>query len=229
MSVNKVLDKTDTNMLVQHEDGSVENVSLSPLNRLLFDHDLWGVLRDGTEILTLSEGNREVTVIPGDDAREYTLGVSETESLHLGEHQKSALIDALRQVYDEGDERDPQPLIELYDRLRADMVRRRVVNGVGQNPPFASQLECREDGWLINGHLLLTWDNEFIHPGTTSRTVFGSGVRAGSSESAYQMTLSSAGNENREVTIDGQTYRLTDSEMEFVARAMFALKQAPSN
>jgi len=229
MSVNKVLDKTDTNMLVQHKDGSVENVSLSPLNRLLFDHGLWGVLRDGSEILQLDGEDRGVTLIPGEDAREYTMEVDETEPLHIGEHQKSELVDALMDCYGNDGERNPAPLLRLYDRLRANVVRQRVVNYIGESAALGNSIEMRDDGWLINGHLLLTWDNEFIHPGTTSRTVSGSAVRAGSSEPAYQMSLSHVGNENRTITADGETYRLTDAEMEFVARSLWAIKQAPNN
>ena len=41
------LDETDANLLVQHDDGRVEMISLSPMNKLLYDHDLWGLLREG--------------------------------------------------------------------------------------------------------------------------------------------------------------------------------------
>lgn len=226
---HQVLDKSESNMLIQRDTGEVENVPLSPLNRLLFDHNLWGLLREGGEILRLqSNDERGATIIAGDDARTYTLDVGSTESLHIGEHQKGDLVDALIDVY-ESDERRVAPIVELYDRLRASMVRQRVVNYIAQNPPTSSHVEIRADGWLIHGDLLLTWDSEFVHPETTSRTVRGSGVREGASDEAYQMQLGQTSSENRTLTIDGETRRLTDSEMKFVAKAMWSIKKAPNN
>lgn len=226
----KLLDKSDANLLVENDDGDIELVPLSPLNRLLFDHDLWGLLRRGDEIVQFpADGDRPtVTVQPDDNAENYTIRIGKYDPLHLGVHQKTRLVDALLEVYEDGDGNDPSPLIRLYDEVREKQVRRHVIEPLADQPPFAGRIEQSDDGWLLNGHLLLTWEREFYHPNTTSRRVVGSSVAPGSTERAYQVRFGSAPSEmDRELTVDGMSYRLTNAEMEFIARAMWGVTATP--
>ncbi|AGM10963.1 hypothetical protein M193_gp082 [Halorubrum tailed phage 7] len=226
----KLLDKNDANLLVENDDGEIELVPLSPLNRLLFDHGLWGLLRRGDEILIFGECEEhpQVTVQPDDAAENYTIRIGDYDPLHLGVHLKTKLVDALIEVYEEADGDDPTPIIRLYDNVREGRVRRRVIDGLAEQPPFAGHVEVNGDGWLLNGHLLLTWSRKFYHPDTTSRRVVGSSVAPGSTEKAYQVRFGNAPSEmERELTVEGVRYRLTNAEMEFIARAMWGVTVTP--
>lgn len=227
----ELLDKNDANLLVQNDNGEIELVPLSPLNRLLFDHDLWGLLRRGDEVVQFAatDDGPTVTIQPDRDAANYTIHVGQFDPLHLGVHQKSMLVDALIEVYEDGNGDDPEPIIRLYDRVRERQVRQHIIEPLADQPPFASRVEKTDDGWLINGHLLLTWEREFFHPNTTSRKVVGSGVAPGSSEKAYKVRFGDAAESmERELTIGGMRYRLTDAELEFIARAMWGITSAPA-
>ena len=110
-----ILDETDENLLVQHESGRVELIPLSPMNRLLYKHDLWGLLREGDEILMIgaTDTTPRVEVAPiEDEDNSYTLVVGDLEPLHLGPHHKSRLIDALMDYYESG---TPERLIHMFD------------------------------------------------------------------------------------------------------------------
>jgi len=227
----EILSDNDANWLVQYDDGSVDTVTKSPLNRLLFEHDLWGLLKRGDEIVTYSGDDKpDVTVISNDDATEYILKLSSSDDkLHLGEHQKPRLIEALHDVYSLDEGVSVEPLLELYDDIREGMVRKRLMEKMASYGPFANTVELVEDGWLIHGHLLLTWECEFYHPDTTSRNPTGGVViEKGSRATAYELRIGrDQQNTTREITLDGNQYRLTDSEMEFVARAIWAVAEAP--
>jgi hypothetical protein len=217
--------RTPANIVVQHDNGSVESIPLSPKNKLLFDHNLWGVLQDGSEILKLS-GNPGVTITPNDDSTEFTIVVGDAEPLHIGEDMKGRLMDALKDVYTKGNDRDLQPLIDLHDRIRDDRVRRYVVDSIVEMPPFSQyveegRLEVTSNGWLFGGELLLTWNCDFRHPETTSRKVSGSSINPGSADSAYDVSFNSRSTTHT-VEVDDNTYRLTNDEMDFMARALWA-------
>ena len=58
----------------------------------------------------------------------------------------------------------------------------------------------------------------------------GSAVSNGSSQEAYKINVQSATKDmDRTLTIDGQKFRLSDNEMEFFAKSIWALKSAPNN
>jgi len=228
----EVLQSNDANWLVQFDNGEVDTVTKSPLNRLLFDHDLWGLLKKGDEIVTYQGGENQpkVTVIPSDDATEFTLKVKDAnDDLHLGEHHKPDLIDALKEAHEPDDGVDVLPIIDLYDTIREDMVRESVMERMADYGPFSEAVEPRSGGWLIHDHLLLTWEGDFYHPDTTSRNRSGSVIKDGARAEAYDLRLDSCSlpSADRDVTIGGEQYRLTDAEMEFIARGVWAVAEAP--
>jgi len=60
--------------------------------------------------------------------------------------------------------------------------------------------------------------------------VSGSAVSNGSSQEAYKINVQSTTKDmDRTLTIDGQKFRLSDNEMEFFAKSIWALKNAPNN
>lgn len=225
-----ILEETNANWYVVKPDGSTENIPKSPENRLLYEHNLYSFLRHGNDVLVFNtdSDDTEVRVIASEDASEYDMIVGDGDRLHLGPHLKSDLVNALIEVYD-GDERDPAPLIEMYDDIRSERVREPVINELSAREPFASAVTTSADGWLIHDHLLLTWERDLHHPDTTAYNRRGNTVAEGSSEIAYELRVGepSSDDADRQLTVNGETYRLTDAEMEFVAKAAWGLKYAP--
>ena len=225
-----ILDETDANLLVQHDNGRVEMISLSPMNKLLYDHDLWGLLREGDEILMIgaTDTTPRVEVAPiEDEDNGYNLVVDDLEPLHLGPHHQSRLIDALMDYYESD---TPEQLIRMFDSIRNKQIRPCIFESLATKAPFSQAVEHEDGGWLIYDHLLLTFEGKFHHPDTTSRRVSGSAVSNGSSQEAYKINVQSTTKDmDRTLTIDGQKFRLSDNEMEFFAKSIWALKNAPNN
>lgn len=228
----EVIEETGANWLVKTDDGGTEMIGKSKTNRALIEYDLWGLLRDGTEVYQIkaNESRPSVTLIPDDEAMSYTLRVGDYEGIHLGPHMKSELVDALvdSRDNDEGREGEAESLISLYDRIRERRVRTEVVSALAEKPPFSANVEGTADGWVIHGYLLLTWERDFHHPDTTTYERSGSTVTEGSSEPAYRIDVGQASSKDREVTLNKKDYRLTDAEMEFMAKALWAIANAPS-
>lgn len=226
----EVLEENDTNWLVMTPDGSTETKTKnSDLNQLLYGENLWGLLDRGDEVWTCSNpetAEPTITIIPDDNAECYTIRVGDAPTLTLGANHKTDLVDSMAEMYNEYDGESVVPLIELYESVRANMVREDVLRPFLDM--FPDKVAERDDGWFINGHLLLTYEGEFYHPNNVSRNRSGSIIGEGTSVEAYQVDIDApAPDLNRDVTVDGEKYRLTNSEMDFLARAMWGLKKSP--
>jgi len=226
----EILEENSCNWLIRTNDGSITTkTKSSDLNQLLYGHGLWGLIDEGNEVW-MGGGTKDepkVTVIPDDNAKCYTLRVGDAPDLTLGEHRKADLVDAMASIYEDHDNESVAPLVSLYDRIRDNMVRQDVLQPFLD--AFTDKVGGRDDGWFINGHLLLTFEGEFHHPSTESRERNGQRViTQGSATSAYNVNISppEEGLE-RKVTVEGETYRLTDAEMEFLAKASWAIENTP--
>jgi hypothetical protein len=224
-----VLEENKTNYLVMTSDGrAVTKTKSSNLNQLLYGHNLSGLLEAQEEVLQIApeaEDEPTATIIPHGD-QEYELKFSSfPKPLVLAPHHKTLLVDALAEVFQEHDSETVAPLAALYEDIREDMVRNSALEAFSALPG----VEVRESGWFINGHLLLSWEREFYHPNNDSRTRAGSTVvPVKSSAEAYNVRIASAeADMDRTVENDGTEYRLTDSEVEFLAKAMWAIKNTP--
>lgn len=234
----EILDDTPANMLVKFSDDRVENLSKSPTNVLLYEHNLWGLLRTGNEILSMDRDDYPpVQIIPDENAERYTLRVG-GEELNMSPDMKPRLVDTLHEVYKSDGEETPQPIIDLFDEVRANMVRREVTDYFENIPPFLwlrkdgprtepnvpQILEITDNGWLFHDELLLTWEAEFRHPDTTQYELRGSVVATDGSNDAYKLRGIDHGEKERTMTIEGEEYRLTENELNFLSMAMFAVK-----
>lgn len=224
----QVLDENETNYLIMTDSGTATKTKSSKLNQLLFGHDLAGLLQEGSEVWSLNpEGQDKVTVIPDENAECYTLRFQGLpQELLLGKHHKTDLVDALAEIYEEHDGESITPLLTLYEEMREDMVREMLLDQFRQL--FADRVEKRKQGWFINGHLLLTYENEFYHSEYTSRSRSGSVIGEGTSIQAYSLAMDNPASDiSRRVTYEGDIYRLTDSEMEFLGKAIWAVEKTP--
>lgn len=226
----QVLEENNTNWLIMTADGSTATkTKSSDLNQLLYGEDLWGLLDTGTEIWMSNGADDEpkVTLIPDDNAECYTIRIEDGGQLHLGAHHKTDLVDALGTMYRDDDGESVAAILNLFDRIRSDMVRQDVLQPF-LDGPLDGIIEGRDDGWFINGHLLLTWEREFYHPDNVSRNRSGSVIGEGTSIAAYGVSFKSpSGEMSRQMEVGGETFRLTDAEMEFLSRAMWGIKNTP--
>lgn len=222
----EIIEENTVNWLVLTDDGSTETKTKSSnLNQLLYGHNLFGLLQRGDEIWqSTGEDQADVKIIPGENDT-YTLSVNGIE-LGLGEHHKTHLIDAMQKMYEKYDG-DVKPLVNFFEEVRADMVRDEVLEHFVS--AFGDRVSLRNDGWFINGHLLLTFEGELYHPSTDSKkrsgqTVIGEAARV----QAYNISPDAPTDDiNREITIDGRDYRLTENEISFLAKAMWSVKNTP--
>lgn len=224
----QVLDENETNFLVHTDDGTATKTKASNLNKLLFGHNLAGLLQEGSEVWSINpDGEPRVTVIPDENAECYTIRIEDApQDLNLGKHHKTDLVDVLAEVYQEHDGESVKPLLRLYEDVRENMVRDFLLDQFQK--VFGDRVEVRDQGWFINGHLLLTFENEFYHSEAVSRNRSGSVIGEGMSIEAYGLQMDDpAADINRRVSYDGEDYRLTDAEMEFLGRAMWAIEETP--
>jgi hypothetical protein len=224
-----VLEENPTNYLVRTSDGrAVTKTKSSNLNQLLYGHNLAGLLEEQEEVLQISPEAEEeptATIIPQGEQKYEMVFSTFPESLVLGAHHKTLLVDALAETFQEYDSETVAPLVKLYEDTRKDMVRENALEAFNSLPG----VKARESGWFINGHLLLSWEGEFYHPKTDSRKRSGGVVvPVKSSSEAYNVSVDAAeADMERNVEHEGTTYRLTDSEVEFLAKAMWAIKNTP--
>jgi hypothetical protein len=225
----EILEENSTNWLVLTEEGSTETkTKSSDLNQLLYGHNLWGLLDTGNEIWMSNGGEEEqkITIIPNEDDQ-YTIRPENAPDLTIGAHHKTDLVDAMASMYEDYEGDSIAPIMNLYDSIREDMIRDEVLEPFAD--VFTDKVEVRADGWFINGHLLLTFEGEFYHPNTNSRRRSGQTViGVGSSSTAYGVTIDEPEEViSREITVDGQDYRLTEKELKFLARVVWAIENTP--
>jgi len=225
----QVIDDNKTNYLVLTNDGSTTTkTKASNLNQLLFEHNLYELLEEESEMWVAegkdSEGS--VQVIPAEQPNCYYLELDVGPTLMLSANHKTDLVDTLKEFYDNGSE-SIAPFINLYESIRGNMVRDVILSEF--QTILSERITERDDGWLINGHCLLTFEGELYHPKTESTIRSGNGViNAGSDTNAYSINIEDPeGGVSRSIEIDGQSYRLTKGELEFIATALWAIENTP--
>lgn len=224
----RILETRDSHYLVQRDDGSVELVTRTDMNILIYEHNLAGLLKRGDEVINIGDDPR-VQLIPNDDATEFTLRIGDDE-FEVATHHKAALVKALLDAYDTGAEPTTRPLLDFAGQLMDTAVNRNVVDRLADEPPFDTHVEVTENGWLINDHLLLTYDNEFYHPSTTRVDSSGSVVSGGSNKLAYDLRFDHRPDDHGQIALDSFDYLGdTDDQVEFVARAYWAITYAPTS
>lgn len=226
----EVIEENAVNYLVLTDDGrTTTKTKDSNLNKLLFGHNLHGFLQSGEEVW-MSNGatdDPKVTVIPDDNAECYTIRVEEAGDLTLDKKRKTDLVDAMAKVYEEHDGKTTKPILDLYNRVRENMVRADLLDNFAEL--LSEKVVVRDDGWFINGHLLLSYEGDFSHPNTESMKRSGQQtLPIGASVSAYNLNVDAADTDmERSISFDGENYWLTNGEVEFLAKGMWAIEKTP--
>lgn len=216
----EVIEERSGHLLVREDDGSVNLITLSPFNRLLYDHGLFGLLKAQDESLALSDDDWTVSIEP-QGGNEYVVDIEDSISPTLKPHEKSRLVDALVDAYDTDADPDPEPIVSATMALRDYDVIPSLVDDLADIPSFDHAVEVTEDGWLIHDMLLLTYNNEFVNTRTDSHTRSGDSVRPTTKEGAYEIRF------RTQRTLD-ESYTDRDTEARFIARAKWAVDNVGS-
>lgn len=231
----KILEDRDDHATVLTDDGDVEIISWgSKMNRLVYKHDLAGLVKHGDVVFQTETDEGTLRIIPDADATEFTIEVDD-ESFRVSKHQKTDLLDALDDAYGEGDDDglDSQVLLEFVYGLMDTKV----------NPAAAAQflalpvfdgVERTDEGWWITDNVLLTYNNELYQPKTRRTTRTGDIIEDGANKIAYDVDISK--HNVAHLDADGQVdlgsynsdYLGDDDELvEFVAKAIWAVTYVP--
>lgn len=156
-----VIEVQSSYILVEGEDGVPEFIPRSKQNELIYNHGLDGLLIRGDSILSTEHNGVSVKLIPDEDAREYTLNI-DGKQITIPPHRKSDLVDIIHESYEDEGKLVPSRLKPLVQDIVETAVNPTVVNPATELLTF--DVDTRDDGWLINDSVLLTFDNEVYRP-----------------------------------------------------------------
>lgn len=219
ITMPNVIEKKSGHLLVEQDDGSVDLINLSPFNRLLYENELFGLLKDQDESLTLSDDSHTVHIEPLGD-HSYRVNIKDALETELKPHEKSHLIDALTDAFDRDGDPAPKPVVSQVMSLRDYDVLPKDVDPAAKADSFADAVEVTHEGWLIHDSLLLTYNNEFVNRQTDSHKRSGDGVRSTEQAGAYDVRFES------QTTIE--QYDADHRAARFVARAKWAVDNVSS-
>lgn len=228
----EIIEDRDSHATVLADDGSVEIISWgSEMNRLVYKHDLAGLVKHGTDILVVETREGTMQIVPNDDATEFTIEAGD-DSFHIPKHEKSDLLSALDDAYTSGgdDGIDDDVLVDYVYDLMDTAVNPAAAAQFLALPVFDDAVERTDDGWRIYDDVLLTYDNEFYQPETRRTTRTGQIVEDGANKIAYEIRFSRSNDATGQMDLtDYDTdYFGDDAELvEFLARAIWAVTYAP--
>jgi hypothetical protein len=229
MAMPEILEDRSSHATVLKDDGSVEIISWgSEINRLIYRHDLAGLVKHGDEILSVETDEGTMQLIPNDDASEFSIEIG-SESFSVPKHQKSALLSALDDAYGD-DGLDDQVLLEFVYDLMDTTVNPAAAAQFLALPVFDGAVERTDKGWRIHDDVLLTYNNEFYQPETRRTKRTGEIVEGGSNKVAYELKFSQSHDDTGQLDLtDFDTdYLGDDAELvEFLARAIWAVTYVP--
>lgn len=225
----RLLDDRETHALVQLDDGEVELIPWSPMNRLIYRQNLHDLLVEGTEILSTRNEQYAIELVPDDDASSYSLTVSDGEgdfTVSVPPNEKHALMEALVDGYEQ-DDRAGALVQFAYDVLDY-TVPPDIVDPLSSVSIFEDAVEVTSDGWLIHDHVLLTYNNEFYHPNVRATQRNGKPLPEDANNVAYEVRF------QKSPDVDGQSglsdfagFADVDDVADFVSRALWAVLYTP--
>jgi len=229
----RVLDQRDSHSLVMLDNGETELVPRSPFNRLIYEHGLHDFLVDGSEIISYSGDHYDATLSKNDgDGNGYTLDLDHDDeafsrSLTIPSREQRKLLDALLDVY-ASRTHDPQPLADLAAELLDFDVNPEYVNRLAALDVFSDKVELRSDGWLINDHVLLSYDNTFYHPDTNRASRSGEILDDAAELPAYELSFARRPSDSGQTALSGFAgFGGEEETVEFVSRALWAVTYTP--
>lgn len=218
------------------DDGQPDLVKATPENVLLYDPENDLPFGDGPgegmheflageQALILSEDDPEVIVAPTNNEYCYILRVR-GNTVETTPNQSEDVLTAIKTAAIDGEIFD---LVDLYDEIMSSQVRRPVVNALYQTFTQDNRIEVADRGWLIDEFYLVNWEASMYtrhnDPDKPDKKRGGGGITE--TDRSYEFVQLSLRRdiEPIEVTIRGETYRLTEREMLFLAKVKWLLNR----
>jgi hypothetical protein len=202
---------------------SAENQLLyDPEDELPFDNGLYDFL-NGDHALVLSEDDPELMIAPTSNEYCYVLRVNGSTV----ETTPSDATSVLRGVRDAAIDQNFEPLVSRFKDIMSKQVRRDVVNELIVTFDQADRIEQTPSGWLIDSFFLVDWTASMYaatdDPDESDVRRSGSGVVE--TDSSYEFVQLAVRRDVEPVTvsINGESFRLTEREMLFLAKVNWLL------
>jgi len=200
-----------------------ENVLLyDPEDKLPFDNGMRDFL-SGNEALVFQDDDPTVMVAPTTNEYCYIVRVGD----NTVETTPEQATEALSRIRDAAIDGDVQSLIELYDDIMSKQVRRGVVNALLDTFDESSRIQKKSDGWLTDGFYLVDWTASMYakHDDPDENDVIRGGGGVTETDRSYEFVQLSLNRDTEpvEVYIGGESFRLTEREILFLAKVKWLL------
>lgn len=223
----RVIENRGSHVFLQMDDGTVDVVPWSKQNKLVYKHGLENFLIERSEELQFNQDPKVILSPDGDNQFRITVDLGDEElSSIVPQHMHKDFLDALDSVY-QSEQRDIQPLLDLAEDLIDYKVYPPYVEKFADIPLFADAVEVKEEGWLINDHVLLTYDNEFYHPNVQDSRRDGKVLDESANRIAYELRFKNRPDTSGQTRLESFDGFNTDEVVEFIARAMWAVSYTP--
>ncbi len=204
---------------------TAENILLyDPENELPFENGLYDFL-NGQQALVLSEENPEVIVAPTNNRYCYILRVR-GNTVETTPNQAEEVLEGVKNAAIDG---EMQNLVELYDEIMSSQVRRPVVNALHKTFDEDTRIQIMSRGWLVDDFYLVNWEASMYlkhnDPDEPDYQRGGGGVQQTDRSYEFVQLDLRRDIEPIEVAIKGETYRLTEREMLFLAKVKWLLNR----
>jgi len=202
---------------------TAENLLLyDPADDLPFDGGMHEFLA-GNEALVLSPQDPEVMVAPTGNEYCYILRVN-GDTVETTPKQAEKV---LRGIKDAAINQQFQPLVQLYDTIRSNQVRREVVNALHETFDESERIQTTPSGWLVDEFYLVNWEASMYaktdDPDKADVKRSGSGVIEMDRSFEFVQLRMNRDIEPVEVRINGEAFRLTEREMLFLGKINWLL------
>ena len=202
---------------------SAENILLwDPENELPFENGLYEFL-NGQQALVLSEDDPEIIIAPTNNRYCYILRVRDS-TVETTPKQAERVLGGIK---DAVIDQNVQPLVKLYDHIMSTQVRRDVVNALHSTFDEQERIVKNADGWLVDDFYLVDWSASMYakhdDPDKADKIRGGGGITETDKSYEFVQLQLRRDVEPVEVRIEGETYRLTEREMLFLAKIKWLL------
>lgn len=202
---------------------TAENVLLyDPEDELPFEDGLYDFL-NGDEALVLSDNDPEVMVAPTSNEYCYVLRVRGNTIETTPKQAERVLTGIKEATIDE----ELGTLVEVYDDIMSEQVRRHVINALHGTFDEAFRIKETPSGWLIDDFYLVDWTASMYaatdDPEESDVRRSGSGVVETDRSYEFVQLRINREIEPVEVSFSGETFRLSEREMLFLAKVNWLL------
>lgn len=217
-----VIDSTGQPQLIK---ATPENILLyDPEDELPFEDGLYSVIQ-GEQALLISEEDPTIMLAPTSNEYCYILRVRD-RTVETTPSQSEEALRAIKEAVIDGDH---SALVELHDSIVSQQVRRGVINTLKSTFEEEFRITSADRGWLVDDFYLVNWEASLYtrhnDPDEGDYRRGGGGVER--TDRSYEFVQLSVDRDITpiEVSINGNTVRLSEREMLFLAKVKWLLNR----